>query len=230
MEIIPFGKYKGKPVEVLAQDKQCLEWLTAQSWFIERYRDIHTLIVNNFQESSETPEHNKIQALFTDKSFCSAFANTIIKRNIRTMGSSFRLKYPTYKLIRKYEITNWKTREKEMQYEVEPVSIVTVLDRINSAIKIYPCLYEEKGVDVIFGFEISPDPDQYEGELFTVFIEIKPTLSDDYPAVLRQMKTNNSEMLLIGDFNAIGATFDQVTEIFRTSHKHIIIIPKKFLA
>ena len=29
-ELIPFGKYKGQPVEVLAQDKGYVEWLTAQ--------------------------------------------------------------------------------------------------------------------------------------------------------------------------------------------------------
>ena len=29
-ELIPFGKYKGQPLEVLAQDKGNVEWLTAQ--------------------------------------------------------------------------------------------------------------------------------------------------------------------------------------------------------
>jgi hypothetical protein len=36
-ELIPFGKYKGQPVEVLAQDKQNAEWLTAQPWFRVRW-------------------------------------------------------------------------------------------------------------------------------------------------------------------------------------------------
>ena len=50
-KIVPFGKYKGQPVEVLAQDRPYLDWLTAQDWFRQRYEGIYTLIVNNFAEA-----------------------------------------------------------------------------------------------------------------------------------------------------------------------------------
>jgi hypothetical protein len=69
-EIVPFGKYKGQPVEVLANDRGYLDWLTAQAWFRERYAGIYTLIVNNFGEPTETPEHNALQARFLDEDFC----------------------------------------------------------------------------------------------------------------------------------------------------------------
>jgi hypothetical protein len=52
-EVVPFGKYKGQPIEVLANDRGYLDWLTAQSWFRERYAGIYTLIINNFGEPSE---------------------------------------------------------------------------------------------------------------------------------------------------------------------------------
>ncbi len=68
-EVIPFGKYKGQPVEVVVQDRQYVEWLTAQPWFRERFANIHTLIVNNFQEPTETPVHNALQARFLDQAF-----------------------------------------------------------------------------------------------------------------------------------------------------------------
>lgn len=68
-EIVPFGKYKGQPVEALAQDKEYCEWLIAQDWFRAKFTAIHTLIINNFGEPSETPEHNQLQALFTDREF-----------------------------------------------------------------------------------------------------------------------------------------------------------------
>ena len=32
-ELITFGKYKGQPVEVLANDKKYTDWLMAQEWF-----------------------------------------------------------------------------------------------------------------------------------------------------------------------------------------------------
>jgi hypothetical protein len=70
-KIVPFGKYKGQPLEALANDRSYLDWLTAQDWFRERYANIYTLIVNNFAEPSETPDHNALQVLFLNDVFCS---------------------------------------------------------------------------------------------------------------------------------------------------------------
>jgi hypothetical protein len=56
-EIIPFGKYRGQPLEVLRNDPGYVQWLTGQDWFRERFATIHTVIVNNFAEPSETPAH-----------------------------------------------------------------------------------------------------------------------------------------------------------------------------
>ena len=67
--VVPFGKYKGQAVEVLAEDREYTDWLMGQSWFKDRYQNIYTLIVNNFGEPSETPEHNELQALFLDDVF-----------------------------------------------------------------------------------------------------------------------------------------------------------------
>ena len=74
LNIVPFGKYKGQPVEVLANDKPYLDWLQAQDWFRQRYAGIYTLIVNNFAEASETPDHNALQVLFLEDDFCARFA------------------------------------------------------------------------------------------------------------------------------------------------------------
>ena len=62
-EIVPFGRYKGQPVEALAQDKEYCEWLIAQDWFRPKFTAIHTLIINNFGVPDETPEHNALQAV-----------------------------------------------------------------------------------------------------------------------------------------------------------------------
>lgn len=63
-DVIPFGKYKGKPIDVLAQDYEYCDWLMQQDWVRERYGNVYTLIVNNFGEATETPEHNKLQYEF----------------------------------------------------------------------------------------------------------------------------------------------------------------------
>lgn len=67
--VVPFGKYKGQPMEQLAADPEYCEWLSGQSWFIEKYAHIHTLIINNFGDPSETPEHNRLQLRFLDETF-----------------------------------------------------------------------------------------------------------------------------------------------------------------
>lgn len=63
-DVVPFGKYKGKPIEVLAQDYEYCDWLMQQEWVRERYGNVYTLIVNNFGEATETPEHNRLQYKF----------------------------------------------------------------------------------------------------------------------------------------------------------------------
>ena len=63
-ELITFGKYKGQPVEVLANDKKYTDWLMAQEWFRTGHIQLYNVIVNNFCEPSDTPEHNRMQADF----------------------------------------------------------------------------------------------------------------------------------------------------------------------
>jgi hypothetical protein len=72
-EVVPFGTYKGQPVEALASDRQYCDWLAGQPWFRERFQNIYTVVVNNFAELSETPEHIALQALFLDDGFCERF-------------------------------------------------------------------------------------------------------------------------------------------------------------
>jgi hypothetical protein len=120
--IIPIGKYKGQPVEVLQGDPAYAEWLKAQPWLREKYAGIFQIIVNNFQEPAETPEHNRLQARFLDPAFRRAL---------------FRLLYPDVEF-------------RQPRFEFERGGWDVLVDRLA--------------------------------------IEIKPSLADDFPAVLRQMK------------------------------------------
>ena len=44
---VTFGKYKGEPVEALIDDKSYCDWLMNQSWFEERYPEMHEHITIN---------------------------------------------------------------------------------------------------------------------------------------------------------------------------------------
>lgn len=70
LPLVPFGKYKDKPVTELLADKNYVDWLKAQDWFSEKSPVIYNIVVNqtiNTTNNSKTPEHNKLQNLFLDK-------------------------------------------------------------------------------------------------------------------------------------------------------------------
>lgn len=198
-QLIPFGKYKGQPIQVLAQDPQYLEWLQAQSWFKERYGSINTLIINNFTEPSETPEHNKIQALFTKKEFCTIVAKNVFSRIILNQERIYLKKF----------------RNKDSSYTLRCSELK------NHSIRVVSPIFEHAGIDVSLLCRVELDDTGYD---YCIDIELKPTVSDDYPAILRQMNASNSDVLLIGGYTGVGATIKEVKIMFALSGKMIILI------
>ena len=66
--IVPFGKYKDKPVELLLQDETYAKWLTGQDWFQQKFQSMYTLIIHNYHsEPVDTPEHNQMQVKFLNE-------------------------------------------------------------------------------------------------------------------------------------------------------------------
>lgn len=68
LPIMPFGKYKGKPITEFLADKNYVEWCKNQPGMLEKNPTIYNIVVtqqitpNN--QTSKTPEHNKLQNLF----------------------------------------------------------------------------------------------------------------------------------------------------------------------
>jgi hypothetical protein len=166
-EIIPFGKYKGQPLDILKNDEKYLLWLRSQDWFIRDYQAINTIIINNFKEPDETPEHNKLQVIFLDPNVCQNFINYII-------------------------------REEHLD---------------NPETVFHSVKFEERGIDVtIFA------------KAFNIRIELKPVISDDYPAVLRQVLNNGAQFIVCKKYSATGATFEQAKKIFELSGKKLLLL------
>lgn len=65
-EIVPIGKYKGQPVELMLSDVDYCEWLKDQSWFREKFVNIYNVIINVNDQKENTPEHNLLQAKYFD--------------------------------------------------------------------------------------------------------------------------------------------------------------------
>lgn len=69
-EMVPFGKYKGQPVEALAADREYCEWLLSQPWFASRYGNVYNILISYGGEPQDSPEHNEMQARFLEDNWC----------------------------------------------------------------------------------------------------------------------------------------------------------------
>jgi hypothetical protein len=213
--IVPFGnKYKGKPVTDLLKDTQYLEWCKQQEWF-KKYPIIYNICVNQTittnNSDSRTPEHNRLQNMFLDK-------NTVKK-----------LIY--YYYLFKY---NRKIPEKTM-YRFNTVFEASFnWDILIENISMYECI-SDCNIDCnCVKIEMKP-------YLNDVNIEIKPLLGDDYPSVLRKMKTQMHLLapictshlhlnciLLVKSFVSTNTSKEQLIEIFKQSNIHVFFFNEVF--
>jgi hypothetical protein len=234
--IVPFGKYKGQPVEALAQDRPYLEWLSAQDWFRERYTGIYTLIVNNFTEASETPDHNALQVLFLDDDFCARFL-TVLKPQWRAEG----IKKLTENVLEQKrqlagELGQRVLRASDEAYKKQIDEALAKFSNVTWALR---CgrEFEQRGIDVRLVCRIETVeglPGRFSGHdsIFLSYsadttvgvfnIEIKPAVGDDYPAVLRQMRASRSSVLFTESYTGIGATEAQFVKTFALSDIKVV--------
>jgi hypothetical protein len=222
-ELIPFGKYKGQPIESIKDDQQYLDWLLAQSWFVEKHRDLYTIIINNFQEPTETPQHNAMHVKFLRDDY---IAGALSKINSC---------YSEYSVVKKqFECRGWDVIVEISKYsndDREPIAkeldeLYTLMDIANDN--------GNKETASQFKAQIAEMNDSLQTSVF--YIEIKPSVSDDFPSVLRQIKAqktgahvfsrsalgNDYIVLLIGEYSGIGATKDEFVAFMK--NEGIIVV------
>ena len=205
-KVVAFGKYKGRSVDELVADTSYTEWLQAQDWFRLRHVDLYQVIINRGAEPQDTPEHNALQARFLDDDLCLRLAEIVepgcIDRG-RRMAEFYRreaIKYGGY------------AAEKEM-----PASTEIEL-RVGRK-------FEEGGIDVQLKITVRYKARWGLSEIaFLGGIELKPTVGDDYPAVLRQMNANKSRVLVLERYTGQGATREQFVKMFLASDKHVVFL------
>lgn len=81
-ELIPFGKYRGQPAEVLLADTDYRDWLVAQPWFRERFVTLYQTVINYGSEPQDSAEHNEMQAAFLDDNLCLRLAAVLLKSEV----------------------------------------------------------------------------------------------------------------------------------------------------
>jgi len=242
--IIPFGKYKGKPLEILAADKDYLDWLTSQSWFKEKYTNIYNIVViNNFREPNDTPEHNRIQVRFLKPEVRLKLAYLVnkdmFKRNSSCINEELRKKMSELDGDeRNLFLNSLKNIENNDDISSFKRSIVKYSNPNFETIDVsYTIWYGFK-----FHYDCKPQYSYLEttGRPIDIFgyetqtnykVEIKPTISDDFPAVLRQMKAampikryanKTFYILLIGSYTGLGATEEEFIQYFNSQGYYVV--------
>lgn len=94
LPIVQFGKYKGKSVLELLADTKYVEWFKQQSGFStqKQYKQIYNIVVHQTiptTNSSKTPEHNKLQNLFLDKSNQHKLLSLLFNKDLSIINNLF---------------------------------------------------------------------------------------------------------------------------------------------
>lgn len=168
-KVVPFGKYKGQPVERLVADRNYCDWLAQQPWFRERFNELYQLAVLNVTvvnvgsaEPQDTPLHNLLQALFLEEDNCKLLAWAIVMSDTE-------------------------------QSKRRPLTDV----ELENTHKILDITFENQGWDLTFEHhqarvkrpEVGPPHISWDdGWVSYYLVELKPVIGDDYPQVLRQVK------------------------------------------
>ena len=186
-QLVPFGKYKGQPVEAMLSDVGYCSWLSEQPWLKDKFPVVQTLIINNFGEPDETPEHNAFQASFYDEKLVNSFVNRCcINRRDVINAAEFAIRRERKFLEGLKDETEIKERAaiiKEYNSYIETARSGNYFDICYSPVS------EECGWDIMLKIQEKYDS-SYEIFPRYIFLELKPVIADDFPGVLRQVKNN----------------------------------------
>jgi hypothetical protein len=222
--IIPFGKHVGRLVEeVLADDPQYLQWLTTRDWFRTGYPVLYQIVINRGGVPEDTPQHNALQVRFLNDDFCIAFMEYITPafghRAFERLYESNQARIK--ELNRAWERGYRYYKGEEFDYEKVEAEINDLSDR-RMHFQVFKA-FERDGVDVALTVTLCYKGDENNGmQAGNASIEIKPTVGDDYPAVLRQMRRIQSSVLFLRDYVGKGATREQFVETFKTANITVV--------
>lgn len=209
--IIPFGKYKGKPITTLLADTKYLEWCKQQD-FLKNYPIVYNICVNqtivNQNENSKTPAHNKIQNLFLEEENQNRLIDLLFKatkNKFNKMNEGFNHKdYSEYfQGCKKSSMTFHQLFKIEVEFETKYNWDIllqinknwsdSIIVKFKEEYKNYDLEILQKYFNDIFNFDNKNmlsgcrTPNLLYIDSYDIYIEIKPLLGDDYPNVLRKM-------------------------------------------
>lgn len=193
--LIPFGKYKGQPIEVLSQDPDYVRWLTEQDWFRSRHAPIFNLIVNNLQAPVDTPEHNKLQLQFMKTNvvtlaLCASGAHNERAHSWGVHSLEFEESGFDVAISYFHRFVNAKIC-RTCGYEPSKHHKFEARDACKPGYEYCKCGYK-KDNELSYGHQHHEFISSFDIRYSTALVELKPSISDDFPSVLRQVKSSKA--------------------------------------
>ena len=259
--LFSFGKYKDKPVELVRQnDPQYLEWLIAQAWFKEKFPRHYTIIINYGAASDHTPAHNAMQALFLDDVMCykvvaatrpyffNEFQCCTLEGTFATADRK-RKEWRTFENGRAHLLAGasriWSDYNEGHHRVLAPTAAKLVGEKVDRFPERqgwdwvlhtnFRCSVCEKQISEV---HVTADPRLGARQLYlqpiTVGLELKPTLGDDYPEVIRQIQQHGNlgqyssyyayRAVVVGRYTGEGVSWDQVRKIFEAAGITLVLL------
>lgn len=209
-KLVPLGKHKGQPLEVLRGDPETQQWWRDHPSVAARHPYVINFI-NMFGEPSPTPVHNRFQI---------DFLNEDLRR--RTFS-----RFAQERILRRADLYQLASKTGEGPFLLHQI------------VETGPPTFECEGVDVQFSGQFALQiRSKTEGlglcsavlsgeiellreyphfvafeESGTLRAELKPLLGDDYPAVLRSMCSKKANCLIYDSYDGC-VSYDQLKQFF----------------
>ena len=179
LPLVTFGKYKNQPITTFLADTSYVEWCKTQEWF-KKFPVIYNICINNTitsKQSSKTPEHNKLQNIFLENTRIVSFLKYVYNIHM----SWFKYKEQLFMRLDN-EIINSKFSYAEFEgiYNWD-----VIIDGENICYGKHKLKCECDSCSKVCFY----DNDVREYTVHSTYIEIKSLVGDDYPEILRKIKS-----------------------------------------
>lgn len=86
--------------------------------------------------------------------------------------------------------------------------------------------FEMRGIDVLLTWGFGEMRQSYYGAQGNIPVEIKPSLGEDYPTVMRQMARLGASYLLLDTYTGRALSLDTVRDMFKANDLTIVLLPE----
>jgi hypothetical protein len=252
--VVPFGKHKGATVaELLTKDPQYAEWVLAQGWVAERFAELHAAILTRGAVTDDTPEHNAMQVRFLSEEFQLAAilaarpgilekeASEIHQRRVewasRELNEAKRGLEGHERDIVTYSAPNYAevkwaadSVEKARADSIQAGEKVSDLEKklanasSESIMLTSSVIFEDRGTDVwVFWSMDGRGPYRDDSDRRGTF-ELKPTIGDDFPSVMREMQRLGARNLVVGTYTGRAVSEPDLRKMFEANGRRLVFM------